>query len=217
MNSYYFKIKKVLNNPFYISRTIYSIIVFLVLYFGFSLYKYFELKTDKKCFNDLYELLERYEGALNENADVPIKELIHDAELLYKKNNNSSLSPYFSLIKNASLEFLEEEKVNDFEKNFSKLKVGLNLKLLNKICLSLILLNNDKQKDGEDLIRFCISQKNDPFHELAIYYYGLYLLQNKSLEDADYIWNIIEKDPKYKDSIFLERINLARNWNIVVN
>ena len=217
MNSYYFKIKKILNNPLYISRAIYSIMTFLVLYSGFSLYKYFELKNDKKCFNDLYELLERYEGALNENADVPIRELIDDAELLYKKNSSSSLSPYFSLIKNASLEFLNEEKINDFEKDFSKLKVGSNLKLLNKICLSLILLNNEKIKEGEDLIRLCISQKNDLFHELAIYYYGLYLLQNKSLEDADDIWNIIVKDPKYKDSIFLEKIHLARNWNIIVN
>jgi hypothetical protein len=220
-NKYLTDITKILKNKLYISRFFFILFIFLSIFFVYKVYFYTINQYDKKAFENLYELLERYDGITKTKMDVPVNELIKDFEKSIIENKKSSLLPYFISGKAFSLALLDDshsdEAIKELRLAISKLPTKKDFYFIYRLALSLLLINKSNQKDqdeGFSLIKSLCNEIKNPLHEMAIFYYGFYILKTKSLEEADKIWLPITKDPKYKESPYKYMISLARNWEI---
>lgn len=202
-------------NKSIIKKAIFALFTIIVAFISYSSWKE---HVECKAHSALTELFERYEAAAKIGSEITINEIISDSEIAYKKYSCSDLSPYF-LICQANAFLL----LNNYEQSRalltkacllldSKKKNPLNV--FYKISLANCMINHGEEKDiteALNILRACSSERTNPFHEMAIYFHGLYMFNNVGLAEADDIWSPLMKDPIYQTSVWKEKVTDIRN------
>ncbi len=211
------KIWKKKANAFFISKYFFSsLLISIFLYFSFIGYGYIKNNQDNRAFVLLYDLLERYKGLVNSTSSVPLNELIKDVEIAEKELGFfCSLKDKFILFK-ASL-LLQSNKIDDA---LTLLKKTLSNDLNNEIDYLYHLLmavvyatseDVNKQQEGMALLKKYSNGKK--FKDVAIFYYGYFLLKTTSLKQADDVWAILKYDPQFNNSPYKLLVEKARNFD----
>jgi hypothetical protein len=198
-------------------KKIVSVILFIVLICTSGIfYRHQRFLKDKAAFEDLCEVLDRYEGLLKFGNREPLIEFAEDCNKFSVKHYSSSLYYKFKMCESAAYSFagMNDECFKIYELLGSKFTDSSRIGVLYKIGIAFSFLNSDKDSDklfGEKLINECMSDTDNVLHETAIFYYGLYKLRTDSLISADNIWSPFFNNPNYKESVYCEIIKLARN------
>jgi hypothetical protein len=201
-------------NSFFTSKLFFILIITSVL-FSFLLfsYKYFRDRKNEEVFPVFYECLERYQTANESSSLIPFEELLKDIdEAIANMSFFSNLKEQFLLLKISVLYQLKRNEeastlIKKVIKNTNELTFFYHLMDL------FIAANNDDLNKKQDALMALekMAKTSGKFQEIAIFYYGYFLLKNVSLKKADEIWNIIKLDPKFNNSPYKKLINLARN------
>jgi hypothetical protein len=210
-----FKVLKKKVSLFFISKYFFILLLSSVFfYIIFNVYVYVKNNQNSFAFSSLYTLLERYQGAINTTSKVPLEELIKEIDNEYNKLGFfCSLADQFILLK-ASL-LLQIRKTDEAllylnQKVISNSSDELNFLYQLLIAISLA-TNNDinKKQEGINLLKKYSKQKK--MADVAIFYYGYYLLKTTSLQQADEAWAPLKYDPQFNNSPYKKLLDQARN------
>jgi hypothetical protein len=192
-------------------------ILFVILIFLSGLfYRRLVFLRNKSAFEDLYEVLDRYDGLLKSESIEPFIEFAEDCNKFGIKHSNSSLYCKFKMCESAAYSFasMKDKCLQIYELLEKKFADNSRTGFLYKMGVAFSFLNGTKDSDklfGEKLINECINDTDNVLHEVAIFYYGLYKLRTDSLMSADNIWSPFFNNPNYKESVYCEVIKLTRN------
>lgn len=211
---------KIIKNFFYSRIFLISFGFFVafssISYISYSIYKYVQKRQDQEAFLVLYDILERCQGAINSNSSIPMEEIADDLEKAYQDVGFiCSLKKDF-LFANAGA-LLAADKT---EKGISLLKEMITYEpkseldflygLLYAISLAVSKDMNTKQ-EGIALLKKYTMQSY--MKDVALFYYGYFLLKTTSLRQADEAWYPLLHDPLFNNSHYKELIVKARNWD----
>ncbi len=209
---------KILKRPSVKRFFLFSFISIIVFAVAWHAYAAWQERIESRAHGALAELLERYEAAASIGSEVNIRELSGDIKTAYDQNKNSLLAPYFLICKAHCLYLLNEddEALISIDEACILLRKQKNnqLGIFYAISLAHLLLNSDKEEminRGLDLLRICSVDRTNPYHEMALYSHGLYLLKNKSLAEADAIWLPLLSDPAYRSSPWRDKVMSIRS------
>lgn len=183
-------------------------------YILFFSYTYIRDKQNNKVFPVLYDLLERYQQGSYSSSTVPFEELLKDVDAAMKDISFfSTLKDQFIFLKISILIQLNKmDEASLLMKKYVKKEIN-ELTFLNYLGVAVSLATSRDLNQKQDGIRLleqyaCSTSK---FQEIAIFYYGYFLLKNVSLKKADEVWNILKQDPKFNNSPYKKMIDIARN------
>ena len=209
------KIWKKRINAFFISKYFFSFLLAnIFLYIAFSGYSYIKISHNKKAFSLLYDLLERYKGSVNSTSLVPLEELIKEIE-----SNESqlgffcSIKDQFTLLKASIL--LQTKKSDEALVLLNQVvtqDINNELNYLYQLVIAITYAtSNDinKKQQGIMLLKKYTSLKQ--FQDVALFYYGYFLLKTTSLKQADEAWAPLKNNPKFNNSPYKTLIEQARN------
>jgi len=206
--------KKKVNN-FFISKYFFSfLLASIFFYISFTGYTYIKNNQNSKAFSLLYDLLERYKGAVNSTSLVPLEELISDIEASERKLGFfCSMKNQFTLLKASIL--LQSKKIDDAFLLLNKVITSDSNDELNYLYQLVIAIthatSNDtnKKQEGIRLLKKYTSYKK--FQDVALFYYGYYLLKTDSLKQADEAWAPLKLNPQFNNSPYKSLVEQARN------
>jgi hypothetical protein len=209
------KIWKKKINSFFISKYFFTLLLSsIVFYIIFTAYGYIKIKQNKTAFSSLYTLLERYQGAINTTSVIPLEEIIKEIDVEYNKLGFfCTISDQFILLKASILLLLK--KTDDALTLLHKTVTADSSNELNFLYQLLIAItyatneNMDKKQEGIALLKKYTTVKK--FQDVAIFYYGYFLLKTTSLKQADEAWAPLKYDPQFNNSPYKNLVEQARN------
>lgn len=198
---------KWLSRP-YVKNAILAVFVLSIGGYGYSLWR---KRIETRAYAALSELCDRYDAAVEREAEsvaTTMKEIAEDAEKSYQDYSSSRLAPYFLVCRAHALLLL-----NDYE-GAKRILSEACKKLAHypdnifgayyRISLANCMLNKGGSEqeivEALDMLRVCAQEKSNPFHEMAMYFHGLYLLNHVGMTEADEVWAPLIKDPVYQSS-----------------
>lgn len=209
------KILKKKLRAFFISKYFFSfLLISIVLSIFYVGYIYIKDIQNNKAFSSLYGLLERYESLINSHSLVPIEELIED---INKEEKNlgffCSIKKQFVFLKIGLL--LQSKKIDDalllLKKNITNDNNSEIDYLYNLVLAIVYAANSDINKKQEGIKLLKNYTANKKFQDIAIFYYGYFLLKNNSLKQADEVWAALFNDPQFNHSPYKLLVEEARN------
>jgi hypothetical protein len=209
------KILKKKASLFFISKLFFSILlVSFFSYFIFLGYSYLKNIHNNKAFISLYSLFERFQGSINSTSVIPLQELLKEIEVEKQKLGFlCSIKDQFTLLQSSIL--LQSNKVDDA---LLLLKQTLNNDLSNELNYLYHLVvamsyatNDDINKKQEGIALLKKYADNKKFQDVAIFYYGYFLLKTTSLKKADEAWMRLKHDPQFNNSPYKLLVEQARN------
>jgi hypothetical protein len=210
------EIRNFLSSRFFIIT--FSSLCFLtsLFYFLHLGYANIQKRQNTDAFVVFYDLLERYRGALDGNSDIPFDEL--SLEIKKARNNLgffSSFGKFFHFLEYQASSFsqADEEKRPNV-----KISQKLNAKTDPFHFLFLLFSATDKAMSRNNKIKQqglqeykMLSDADTPFRDVALFYYGYFLLKTTSLRQADEAWYPLLHDPLFNQSLYKELVLKARN------
>jgi hypothetical protein len=200
---------------FFLSKYFFSFLIISIFLYAVSIgYSYIQNIQNNQAFVSLYSLLERYQGAVNSTSSIPLEELLKDIEIEKKKLG------FFCSIKDQFI-FLEASillQCNKIENALSILKQTVSNDLNNELNYLYHLViaiayatsgDINKKQEGIALLKKYAACKK--FQDIAIFYYGYFLLKTTSLEQADQAWLPLKHDPQFNNSPYKLLVEQARN------
>lgn len=209
------KIWKKKASLFFISKFFFSFLLMsFSFYFLFLGYNYLKNIHNNKAFISLYSLFERFQGSINSTSIIPLQELLKEIEIEKQKLGFlCSIKDQFILLQASIL--LQSNKIDDA---LLLLKQTLNNDLNNELNYLYHLViamtyatSEDINKKQEGIALLKKYANNKKFQDVAIFYYGYFLLKTNSLKKADEAWLPLKHDPQFNNSPYKLLVEQARN------
>lgn len=189
-------------------------LLFSTLSFGlYKTYQYIEKKQNIAAFALLYDILERYQAALESNSKLPLEELFAEITAARKKLGYfSSLKSLFDQLSYEAESFISEDK----KLEMSKIKLSSTIHPFDFLFMLFSAIDKatskivDVKHEGLSLLKK-LSDIQTPFRDVALFYYGYLLLKTTSLKQADEAWYPLLYDPLFNQSLYKELVSKARN------
>lgn len=211
------KCKKILLNRIFLYVFFGTCVLSFIFYLGYSGYTYLQKKKNTEDFVILYDILQRYNLAVISHSSVPLEEIIQD---INKAESNlsffSSFRDQFLFLKSISLIQVkkDDEGLLLLKKYLNQSDWSSPLKFLYELVYAVTLAKSneqDKKQEGLLLLKKCANQKY--FRDVALFYYGYFLLKTTSLHQADEAWYPLLNDPQFNNSQYKTLVEKARNWD----
>jgi hypothetical protein len=200
---------------FFISKFFFSFLLSSIfIYIAFLGYSYVKNIHNNKAFTVLYALLERSQGAINSTSVVPLEELYKEIEIEKKKLGFlCSIKDQFVLLEASIL--LQSNKIDDalfLLKQVVNNDLNNELNYLYHLVIAMTFAtSNDSNKKQEGIALLKKYANNKKFQDVAIFYYGYFLLKTTSLKKADEAWSPLKHDPQFNNSPYKLLVEQARN------
>ena len=209
------KIKKILNSRFFLISFFSFIACSLIVLAGYKIFRYMEQKQNTEIFARFYDIMEKYQPALESNSSIPLEEIYEEIEKTEKNIGYfSTLKHVLMYIKTETKAFinLPDKKVSRIDE-LSLLKTASPFEFLYGLFYAIDLAtqsDNVKKQEGILLLKR-LSEPQKQFRDVALFYYGYFMLKTSTLRQADEIWYPLLNDPVFNASPYKELVKKARN------
>ena len=207
------KIKTFINSKPFLLTFFSFLFASLLFYVTYKSYKYIENRQNIEAFVYLYDILERYQGALESNSILPLEELLGEIKKARKEVGYiSSLRKVFSFLSYETETFVDTDRLILEKPNFINFKIHpFEFLFLLFSAIDNVMRRETSAKQEGLLWLKKLSEAQTPFRDVALFYYGYVLLKTTSLKQADEAWYPLLHDPMFNQSVYKELVFKARN------
>lgn len=178
-------------------------------------YSLLQQRQNSIAFPILFDLFDRYKGALTSTSFVPFEELYKDiVEAKKKLGFLCSLHEQFVLLEAIVLFHMgkNDEVLSIFKSYVPKKTVDHEIYFLYQLLRAVILATDkDNNKKQEGLLLLEEYGKNAKYRDVVLFYHGYLLRKTASLKQADVVWAPLKLDPVFNASPYKQMIERVRN------
>ncbi len=207
------KITTFINSRLFLLTFFSFLLAAFIFYATYKSYKYVENKQNIEAFVYLYDILERYQAALESNSAIPLEELL--AEIKKAQQNVgyvSSLRKVFSFLAYETESFVNSDRLMFEKPNFINFKIHpFEFLFFLFAAIDNAMRKETGAKQEGLLLLKKLSEAQTPLRDVALFYYGYLLLKTTSLKQADEAWYPLLHDPFFNQSMYKQLVLKARN------